>query len=605
MDAAANLLAGIGTPVTEALVDCAADSNEKRNVRSLAFTALGLMDPGQLSEHVWRKLFLIQSRDAVVQKAVTGIVGRINIRGLEHAIALLDDTDNQVRTKAFAVLVGQGRSTLQALAAMMDGPLRVSAERIVQLLVELNRVEPVQPWLVEHLSSKHRDFRRVAVATFDAIGDPEAVPVLLSIFNEDDPELRKAVVRALGHIGNSDVVAPLLNMVRGEPSVRSEAVRALLASADPKAVEHLAGLGQEVLTDCAALLDVEDGAIRERARQVIAAMTVTDLVPLHDLLVASTPKRDTLVAALAAHGARIVPAMIAFIERSQLQQAAIHALRTIVTTSTEPLAPHLLHHLHHPDRSVRKFAIDALGDLRDPRAAAPLQALLTEKDPDIVGAAGTALIKVYSGGAQAPRSSEVGPDALRNLLDLSQGNLVGQILKYDPSLLRELLRASHTLEIKGNQAVWSVLDQADVAPEQLLQYLTDPDPAVASAAAQALAVSSKASTIVPSLIAMLGNFGEDATRREAAAEALGYIGDHTVVVEPLLQYLDVNPDAHRAAKHALVRIGERAAVAIERHRNAVSVKKLRTLNPVYDELLAQIRSGKDDKSAGHRAHSQT
>ncbi len=33
-----------------------------------------------------------------------------------------------------------------------------------------------------------------------------------------------------------------------------------------------------------------------------------------------------------------------------------------------------------------------------------------------------------------------------------------------------------------------------------------------------------------------------------------------------------------------------AAVAIEQHRNAVSVKKLRALNPVYDELVAQIRS---------------
>src|SRR4029077_2527625 len=107
-------------------------------------------------------------------------------------------------------------------------------------------------------------------------------------------------------------------------------------------------LGEEVLSDCADLLDVEESGIGDRARQAIAAMTVTDMASLRDLLLESTPKRDALVAALAAHGERIVPAMISFIERHHLEHVELHALRAIVTTSARPLAEHLLPHLHHP-----------------------------------------------------------------------------------------------------------------------------------------------------------------------------------------------------------------------------------------------------------------
>jgi HEAT repeat protein len=193
----------------------------------------------------------------------------------------------------------------------------------------------------------------------------------------------------------------------------------------------------------------------------------------------------------------------------------------------------------------------------------------------------------------------MGPAALETLLNLSQAHLVEQILRRDPSLLRELLRASHMLESKGNGGVWNVLDQAHVASEKLLNYIRDPEPAVASAAAQALGRSKKAGSIVPRLIAILEDFEDEALHREAAAEALGYIGD-PVVIAPLLQYLDANPEKHGAAKDALVRIGEPAAVAIDQHRNAVSVKKLRALNPIYDELVTQIRSSKDGESAKRR-----
>jgi HEAT repeat protein len=97
--------------------------------------------------------------------------------------------------------------------------------------------------------------------------------------------------------------------------------------------------------------------------------------------------------------------------------------------------------------------------------------------------------------------------------------------------------------------------------------------------------------MVPTLISILVSVEDGEIRREAAAEALGYIGDQSSA-EPLLQYLDVDPDRHTAAKHALVRIGAAAVSAIERHRNSVSLKKLKKMHPVYDELLAQIRSTK-------------
>jgi HEAT repeat protein/energy-coupling factor transporter ATP-binding protein EcfA2 len=595
-DAAADVLAGIGPPAIEGLADRAADADADTDVRLLACAALALMDPGQLNEHTWRKLLSIESRDPALEKAAAGLVSRIDAQALEHCVALLDDSDERVRTKAFAILLDNGRSTVGALATLMERPLRGNAERIVQLLIKLNGVERVQPSLLEHLSSMHRDFRRVAVATLDSIGDPDAVAVLLSLFKDEDAELRTAIVRTLGSIGHSDVVEPLVNIVKSDTSVRSEAVRALLATNDPTAVEYLARLGQEVLGDCADLLDAGDVSIRNSARQAIAAMTLSDLAPVRDRLLEPAPKRDALVAALAAQGARIVPAIVAFMEGNELNQAQIDVLSTIVATAARPIAQPLLQYLHHPNQRVRKFAIDALGELHDPQAVEALQALLTEDDPAIVGAVWTALIKV---GIETQQSSRMGPAALETLLNLSQAHLVEQILRRDPSLLRELLRASHMLESKGNGGVWNVLDQAHVASEKLLNYIRDPEPAVASAAAQALGRSKKAGSIVPRLIAILEDFEDEALHREAAAEALGYIGD-PVVIAPLLQYLDANPEKHGAAKDALVRIGEPAAVAIDQHRNAVSVKKLRALNPIYDELVTQIRSSKDGESAKRR-----
>jgi len=98
---------------------------------------------------------------------------------------------------------------------------------------------------VEHLLGSMRDpaTRWGAITALGDIGNSRAIDPIIEALNDIDPQIRGAAVVALGKIGGSRVVKPLIKVLdtEGRPfgSMHQLVIEALVNSKDQKAIDAL------------------------------------------------------------------------------------------------------------------------------------------------------------------------------------------------------------------------------------------------------------------------------------------------------------------------------------------------------------------------------
>ena len=310
----------------------------------------------------------VRACDPYLKKLIMDILGAIgDCRAVPVCLSLMSETDENVAVSA-----------IKALGKLKDD----------------RAVEP----LIAELRQDHRPLAQFsAVTTLQELGDGRAIEPLIAVLGRTSFE--PAVLEALGHIGDSRVLNPLVQALRlGSVHVRHTAVHALIrlhhrmpADTRTKIVCRL----REIYENDTArylLACVHEGqhSVKRNAITVMGWMGDVNAI---DALVAVFDEscKEEIVTAFALMQREAVPRLLDHLRHApdELREGIVRALGEI----GDRKAVHGLVLLAADSNGrVRQSVAGALGRLGDPMGVRPLLRLLEDSDSNVQEAAYHALI---------------------------------------------------------------------------------------------------------------------------------------------------------------------------------------------------------------------
>lgn len=467
--------------------------------------------------------------------------GAIDRTGIQNLIAAIDAANgNELRDLVLVLGWLEGERIERALVPLLG---RATARKeVAEALVRHGK--RVTDLLIEQLDAEDIETRKAVIVALGRIGDARAVPALVAAINRDD-ELTIPVAGALGKIGDRRAFDALLELIGdSDAAVRQAAISAINSLGHPEMAARAAVLmndpnpyvresavriaGYFGYDECADLLlercrDEDENVRRAAVEHIPYIEDRRVLAVLAEALETATPRVRAAAASAFAQveSARALPYLLKALddEDAWVRYFAARSIgRHGYSESLDALVK-----LAESDaaRQVRIAAVDALGHIGGPRAVAVLAALGETVEPDLMGAALNALGHIGH------------PDALPPLLDALRS----------PDQARRI-KAIESLGGRGGENVASTLQWVAAA---------DADAVVAQAAIDALA-----RLTTPEAIDALTTLTADAARREASIAALARLGQRHID--------DIGRGIHHA--QASVRRGSVEALGRMKHPRA-------------------------------------
>ncbi len=351
--------------------------------------------------------------------------------------------------------------------------------------------------------------------------------------NDDHVQVRKSAAWALGRIGESIALEPLIDALKDCRPVREAVVESLGWLGDSRAIDPLI-----------AGLEDKEASFRKAAEDALFYFGESAIPQLITRLEGSFIRYPSVITVLGRIGnPRAVLPLIPFLEDgNRLCEPAVEALIYIGEPAVEPLIAAL-----KDTPKVRGAAVRTLGELGDERAVAPLIKLLMEDDATILHFVADALVNI-------------GPLTIEPLFDaLTDEN---KNIRYNAADILDRLEWKPTT--KEDQAQYWVAKRelekcvtlGGAAVEALISAITSQDAELSQKATEVL--ENIGAEAVEPLLALFHTEGVD--RRVAIAGILSQIGD-VRAVEPMLNAMQtMTPNVRKAAIGALGKIGERNAI---------------------------------------------
>jgi HEAT repeat protein len=445
-----------------------------------------------------------------------GVVLVVQILGLLLSIFKKMTTPKVETLKARKDIKG----LIKALRYRKDEGVRQAAARALGEIKDPRAVEPLSAALKDERFS----VRQAAAEALGKIKDPRAVEPLSAALKDAEGRVRLAAAEALGKIKDPRAVEPLIAALTDKNSdVRAAATEALVKIGAP-AVETL----------IAALKDAEWRGVRQAAAEALGA--IGDARAMETLIAALKDKdsdvRQAAAEALGHLGWEPAQDEIAgwywMAKRDWDKCVALGAL------AVEPLIAALKDQYSW----TRKAAAEALGEIKDRRAVEPLIAALKDQYSWARQAASEALVKIGAPAVEpliaALKDKDVRASATEALVKIGAPAMEPLIAALKDKDVRKA--AAEALDHLG----WKPAQDESAGWYWMAKH--DWDKCVALGA-----------LAVEPLIAALKDENSDV--RQAAAKALGKIGDPRAV-EPLIAALkDYYSGVRYAAADALGRLG--------------------------------------------------
>lgn len=476
----------------------------------------------------------------VRRAAIAGLAGRDPAETLSGLLsALADPQDATVRCSAADVLLRYGDGVLPGLIRALDPARR--RDLTIQVLVIMGRIPSRETVEAVIPLAAHSDpsVAAAAIGCLGALKDPSCVPTLLSVLDRGERWQMFYAIDALGEVGHAAAVSRLIPLVQ-EPYYRKAVLRAMGRIGDEAAIGPLvkalvAGTPCPDRTALVALNEMVERARIGGAREVLVNRIVTELKlagsakllqGLQDMLGRSEGDRkryavralgwcrhesaipamveslaepliaDLAVEALCGLAGEHTAAILEVAAGAVLPADAIHRLVEIIGLRRDAAVDLFLHrHLDHEEDLVRQAAVAALGT--DPR----------REDLDVlVGALGDASLLVSQ-------------EAVKGLLSLAT---LSDSIREEISGRVEGLTAAASAEMRC--AALSVIAGlgSEGSAETLDLALHDPAASVRRTAVSLLSESSDPQRLWRLTVALAD---EDARVRQEAVIAVGRLRD--------------------------------------------------------------------------------
>jgi HEAT repeat protein len=275
--------------------------------------------------------------------------------------------------------------------------------------------------------TRSRTDRLSAIGSLAKAAHPSVTPVLLTLLQDADPEVRSAGAVALGWAGNRAATAALIQRAGDTAEaekVRVSALRALGRIGDPAAVPAAERLAREpgVPIRREALLALIDSPLSAHADRVSAAITL-----VQDLELDGHVRSRAASLLGSAKDSRAVEPLLRVLQDPRPPAGFAELPSPDGLTGQTKVMAERLRSLH----SVRAHAAMALGRLQDQRAGPALLAVLADGDPLVRMQSAAALGHLKPAGALGglvavvddpdPRVRELAVRALGALCDPAAG----------------------------------------------------------------------------------------------------------------------------------------------------------------------------------------
>ena len=331
-------------------------------------------------------------------------------------------------------------------------------DQIMQELIHLGK-DAVSP-LMEALQTQ--DLNLVAIYQQILARIPSASPELIKALRSAHPLIRGRVAEVFGINKDKNAVPALLEALHGEFfTVRARAALALANISDVRVIPELLPLlkdrEDEVrIAACVAIEKFQDPATFDELANVALDDTKIEV-------------RQAAVKAMASsHNPKAIPFLMEALRDSfwwfEREQATCELLATIESMG-EPVVEPLIEALGDREKTVRKFAITILGNLRDPRAMEEIGMALYDLHHEVSRAAAEALAQFGAPAIDVLAEALTHPEAgLRERAILGLGKIHDE--RVAPFLIEMLYDRDSTVK---RQAVHALGDLKDVRAIPALQ----------------------------------------------------------------------------------------------------------------------------------------
>jgi len=226
------------------VIDVAIETLKDKTGRQYAARLLGRIAHKEAVEPLIQALKdTSRSKDVLTQQYIASALGSIgDARAVPYLLKMLNNQDHRLRCSAVRSLGAIGdRRAIKPIVKILRKDKSSSVQETAA--DALGQIKGSAPFLLPILL-KDKDFRIRALAgkALSRSSDKTMVPALLKALKEDNPKVRRCIIAALGNIGDTQAVKPLIGIVEDKDTdvdVARTAVYALRRIGNKEAISAL------------------------------------------------------------------------------------------------------------------------------------------------------------------------------------------------------------------------------------------------------------------------------------------------------------------------------------------------------------------------------